>query len=330
MSMSAFFFRPSEGTLRQLFDFAVVGIFQSSSDGRNLVANQAFAQILGYEDPEEVRAAITDVALHFYADSDRRRQVNEMIARNGGRLDECESEVRRKDGRIIWISENTRIAGDADTGQPVYLGCISDVTARKLAELALAESEARLRQEIARRRRAEGALERAMSQALVVCDADGGVDFCSDRAAFLLREHFGQTTPLPAALRAALAEAGREGSGRTIPTPAGGLVVRSASGATSQGAHAFCLDEPYGRRLEVCLRARGLSARESEVVHWVAQAKTSQEIAGLLGIAEKTVKKHLQRVYARLGVENRTAAVVRVSEWLEQPAIQAKTTLPPC
>lgn len=318
-------FQPGEHILRLIFDRSVVGIFQSSADGRNLLANHAFSRILGYDDPEDVRASITDVARHFYVDPDRRRQVNEIIARNGGRLTECESQVRRKDGQVIWISENTFVAADPDTDQTAYLGCIADVTARKLAELALAESEARLRQEILRRRRAEAALGQALNQAFVVCDAEGQVDFCSERAARLLRAHFGHVDPLPAALRAALAQgpAGSATAARTVDTPAGALVVRPARGATGEGGRAFSLEEPYRHRLEACLRARSLSARESEVVYWVAQAKTSAEIAGLLGVAEKTVKKHLQRIYAKLGVENRIAVMLRVSEWLEPSATGA-------
>jgi DNA-binding CsgD family transcriptional regulator len=51
-----------------------------------------------------------------------------------------------------------------------------------------------------------------------------------------------------------------------------------------------------------------LSKREAETLQWVAKGKTNSEIALLLGITEKTVEKHLERVYRKLGVENRTMA----------------------
>lgn len=57
--------------------------------------------------------------------------------------------------------------------------------------------------------------------------------------------------------------------------------------------------------------AFGLTPREAEVLGWVATGKTDREIAGLLGNSPRTVHKHLQRVYVKLGVETRTAAVMR-------------------
>jgi DNA-binding CsgD family transcriptional regulator len=54
-----------------------------------------------------------------------------------------------------------------------------------------------------------------------------------------------------------------------------------------------------------------LTAREREVLHWLGGGKTDRDIAAILGISPRTVHKHLQRIYEKLGVETRTAAVVR-------------------
>ena len=54
-----------------------------------------------------------------------------------------------------------------------------------------------------------------------------------------------------------------------------------------------------------------LTAREREVLAWVARGKTNAEIAHLLWLAPSTVRKHLENVYAKLGVSTRTAAVAR-------------------
>ncbi|MEN3369994.1 MAG: hypothetical protein V7609_2137 [Verrucomicrobiota bacterium] len=51
-----------------------------------------------------------------------------------------------------------------------------------------------------------------------------------------------------------------------------------------------------------------LTAREVEVLHWLGKGKANGEIAEILGIATATVNKHLERIYPKLGVENRTAA----------------------
>jgi DNA-binding CsgD family transcriptional regulator len=55
----------------------------------------------------------------------------------------------------------------------------------------------------------------------------------------------------------------------------------------------------------------GLTLREAEVMHWLARGKTDSDIAALLSISPRTVQKHLEHVYVKLGVETRTAAVMR-------------------
>jgi len=55
----------------------------------------------------------------------------------------------------------------------------------------------------------------------------------------------------------------------------------------------------------------GLTPREGDVMHWLSRGKTDAEIAALLEISPRTVHKHLEHVYVKLGVETRTAAVVR-------------------
>lgn len=62
------------------------------------------------------------------------------------------------------------------------------------------------------------------------------------------------------------------------------------------------------------LRSYGLTQREEDVLSWVAQGKTNAETARILKISPGTVKVHLERVYQKLGVENRTAAAAFVKE----------------
>ncbi|HZN99734.1 MAG TPA: LuxR C-terminal-related transcriptional regulator [Burkholderiales bacterium] len=56
----------------------------------------------------------------------------------------------------------------------------------------------------------------------------------------------------------------------------------------------------------------GMTAREAEVLRWVAAGKSDAQIGAILRISARTVQKHLQNVYEKLGVENRTAAVNRL------------------
>jgi len=54
----------------------------------------------------------------------------------------------------------------------------------------------------------------------------------------------------------------------------------------------------------------GLSKRELEVLNWVAQGKTNRKIGSILQISPRTVGKHLQHIFGKLGVESRTSAMV--------------------
>jgi len=60
----------------------------------------------------------------------------------------------------------------------------------------------------------------------------------------------------------------------------------------------------------------GLTPRATEALLWLAQGKTNSDIATILGITESTVKKHVQEIFEKLGVETRGAATVRALEVL--------------
>jgi DNA-binding NarL/FixJ family response regulator len=67
------------------------------------------------------------------------------------------------------------------------------------------------------------------------------------------------------------------------------------------------------------LEELGLTAREAEVLLWVAQGKSNPEIASILGAAPNTIKKHLQNIFEKIGVDNRNAATLRAFEILNRP-----------
>jgi DNA-binding NarL/FixJ family response regulator len=64
------------------------------------------------------------------------------------------------------------------------------------------------------------------------------------------------------------------------------------------------------------LRRLGLTEKESEVLLWVSQGKTNVEAGLILGVSEATIKKHLEHIYEKLGVENRGTASLRALELL--------------
>ncbi len=70
--------------------------------------------------------------------------------------------------------------------------------------------------------------------------------------------------------------------------------------------------------VEATMLAFGLTLRESEVLYWVAKGKTNRDIGDILGSSPATVKKHLERVYEKLGVETRTAAAAMAMQRVRQ------------
>ena len=87
----------------------------------------------------------------------------------------------------------------------------------------------------------------------------------------------------------------------------GRLVARSLSGAECS---LLVLEEQRTRtmgELDIC-QGLGLTHREVEVLSWVAHGKTNADIAIILAMSPRTVEKHLERVFQKLGVETRTAA----------------------
>jgi DNA-binding NarL/FixJ family response regulator len=73
------------------------------------------------------------------------------------------------------------------------------------------------------------------------------------------------------------------------------------------------LEKSAGRRPSSPPQGRPLTRREAEVLSWVARGKSNAEIAAILHVCTKTVDKHLERIYPKLGVENRTAAASHAS-----------------
>jgi DNA-binding CsgD family transcriptional regulator len=76
-------------------------------------------------------------------------------------------------------------------------------------------------------------------------------------------------------------------------------------GVAIENARALPAEAPFDRA------AAPLTPREREVLDWVAAGKTNRDVAAILGASPRTVEKHLERIYEKLGVETRTAAVMR-------------------
>ena len=118
---------------RSIFEHSVWGIFQSTSDGFYLTANPALARIYGYDSAQELLAALTDIGRQLYVDPGRRDEFVRLMRRHGV-IAGFESQVYRRDGSIIWISESCREVRGLDGDFVYYEGMVEEITARKAAE----------------------------------------------------------------------------------------------------------------------------------------------------------------------------------------------------
>ncbi len=126
---------------RGIFDHLVEGIFQSTPDGRYLMANAALARMYGYASPEELIQSVTDIGQRIYVQPGRRQDFLRLMQEHDT-LTGFESQIFRKDGSVIWISENCRAIRDASGKLLYFEGTVEDITQRRQAEENLRHSEA--------------------------------------------------------------------------------------------------------------------------------------------------------------------------------------------
>ena len=131
----------AEQKYRSVFDHLVEGIFQTSPDGHYLLANMGLARIYGYNSPEELMQSVQDISREVYVLTGRRDEFV-RIMQERDTITGFESQIYRKDGSVIWISENCRAIRDARGQLLYYEGTVEDITQRKQAEDKLRESEA--------------------------------------------------------------------------------------------------------------------------------------------------------------------------------------------
>ena len=128
-----------EQRYRDIFEHAVVGIYQTTPDGRLLAANPALARILGYDSVDGLRREVENVrALYLHGD-DRDTYLKKLEAE--GQVQGAELRLRHRDGTRLWVQDSARAVYDKSGNLLFYEGMVADITARKLVEQALHRSE---------------------------------------------------------------------------------------------------------------------------------------------------------------------------------------------
>ncbi len=124
---------------RDIVENAVVGIFQSTPEGRYTNVNPAMANMLGYDSPQDLIASISDITRQVYVDSKAREEF-QRLAREQGAATNFECQAYRKDGSKMWVCANVRVISKA--GVVVrYEGTNEDVSQRKLLEDELRQAQ---------------------------------------------------------------------------------------------------------------------------------------------------------------------------------------------
>ena len=132
----------SEKKYRNIFENTLVGIYQSTLEGRYFSANPAIAKMFGYETPDTFMESITNIGNQLYVNpADRERCM--QVLKESDRLESFEVQTRRRDGSLMWNLINSRPVRDMD-GKIQYIeGVIIDTTKLKQAEDALRSSQER-------------------------------------------------------------------------------------------------------------------------------------------------------------------------------------------
>ncbi len=162
----------------------------------------------------------------------------------------------------------------------------------------------------------------ASGQILIALDRLGRISWLTARAGACLGFDFGDprsTQPTPPELPSTL----RQWAMAYLRAPDAGTPPPLTVGKRDRQLAVYLSPSPSGETLlrlqEQCTRCRaddltrsfGLTAREAEVLIWLACGKTNRDIGTILGISPRTVNKHLDHIFPKLGVETRTAAAAR-------------------
>ena len=146
----------SLNTEHSLLEEAEVGIFQATPEGHFTNVNQTMARIYGYNSPEDLITQFAQTEQQLYVNPNRSTELSELLKKYNI-LKEFESQVYRKDGTIIWVSQTARAVRSPTGAFLGYEGITIDITRRRQveaerAQLLTCEHAARIKAEMAEKR----------------------------------------------------------------------------------------------------------------------------------------------------------------------------------
>ncbi|MGZ5573813.1 MAG: bifunctional diguanylate cyclase/phosphodiesterase [Methylobacter sp.] len=120
----------AEERYRSIFENAMEGIYQTSPSGQYLNFNPALARIYGYDSAHDLMQGISDIQKQLYVDPGKRAEFIALMKAQGY-VHNFEAQAYRKNGDIIWITENAREIRDANGELLFYEGSVEDISERK-------------------------------------------------------------------------------------------------------------------------------------------------------------------------------------------------------
>jgi len=126
----------AEKKYRSIFENATEGIFQSTLDGRIINANPAFAELLGYDNPDQLVSQVKDFGKQHYVDPQQRHVYIRTLEKEKV-VKGFEVEFRKKDDTVIWVSLNAIPIYHPEGELKHIEGLVQDITTRKKAQIEL-------------------------------------------------------------------------------------------------------------------------------------------------------------------------------------------------
>ena len=162
--------RESEERFRFIIEQSPIGIALTTPNGRILKANATICTMLGFDEQEITRLSTQDISVPEDAINEE-KPLQQLLA---GEIPHLEIEKRfvAKSGEVVWGNVHSSFLRDRDGKPLVRIAIVENITRRKQAEIALRQSEERLR-----------ALMQNANDAVVISDSEGSFSYCSPSVA---------------------------------------------------------------------------------------------------------------------------------------------------
>ncbi|MCF7687298.1 MAG: response regulator [Cephaloticoccus sp.] len=183
--------------------------------------------------------------------------------------------------------------------KPIYP---PEVLARVATHLDIRHLQRDLEEELAMRVEAENLLGHSLDLAVVLVDDSNRIVFSSRLADALLHKYF------PSFDRNRIPD--------DLETGDSGLLVRHFSDGDRRDLRMLIMEESTLVSGPGALMSLGLTSREAEVLYWIAQGKSNPDVATIIETSVRTVHKHVENIFRKLGLETRNAAALTALEVL--------------